>query len=282
MAYLSQASSPVADFSKFVISFMGRWPSTDSFPPGFLEFGQTTNGPCFIGLNGDGSFGSSLVGTHNAYIPVFGGVPQAGRTVQADFNTASSSVVSNAWTRFILSCDFTTGAEFTYNGTPGSFTFVSNGFRVWASINDTDYSPTSFNGPGTLVVSGQPPGSFMPNAGGLSNTADVSLPGFTVAINGFEFSIPCLAAHADPSYNPKFQMADPIMWTGVSLDTSNSTNRRLFIDADGNPVNPSVAIAALGTPVYYFSGQAASWSTNRGSAGSVTKTGTISDFTPGP
>jgi hypothetical protein len=53
-------------------------------------------------------------------------------------------------------------------------------------------------------------------------------------------------------------------------------------DADGNPVNPSIAIAALGTPAYFFQGPASSIATNLGSAGSVTKTGTIRDITPGP
>jgi hypothetical protein len=43
-----------------------------------------------------------------------------------------------------------------------------------------------------------------------------------------------------------------------------------------------VAIAALGTPVYRFRGPASGISTNLGSAGNRTKTGTVTDFTPGP
>jgi hypothetical protein len=47
-----------------------------------------------------------------------------------------------------------------------------------------------------------------------------------------------------------------MMWTGVSRDTSDVATRRLFIDAAGDPVNPSIAIATLGTPVYDFRGPA--------------------------
>jgi hypothetical protein len=149
------------------------------------------------------------------------------------------------------------------------------------SVEDTDYSPTSFHFLLNNHTS-QPAGSIMPEIWGHYDRQNTTFPAFTIAISGHEHSIPCLAANAGPSYNPKFEMADFMMWTGVSLDTSVTGNRRLFIDADGNPVNPSVAIAALGTPVYDFRGPASDVATNRGSAGNPTKTGTVTDFTPGP
>ena len=111
---------------------------------------------------------------------------------------------------------------------------------------------------------------------------DVSLPSFTIQINGLEAAIPVQAANALAGDNSIVQIADFMMWTGVSLDTSVIANRRLFIDAAGNPVNPDVAIAALGTPVYHFSGPASGIATNLGSAGNPTKAGTVTDYTPGP
>jgi hypothetical protein len=42
------------------------------------------------------------------------------------------------------------------------------------------------------------------------------------------------------------------------------------------------AIAALGTPKYDLRGPASGITTNHGSAGDFTKTGTITDYTPGP
>lgn len=46
--------------------------------------------------------------------------------------------------------------------------------------------------------------------------------------------------------------------------------RRLFIDASGKPVNPTVAAAELGTPVLLFSGDATGFATNQGSGGAFT------------
>ncbi|CAN0509792.1 unnamed protein product, partial [Phaeothamnion confervicola] len=97
--------------------------------------------------------------------------------------------------------------------------------------------------------------------------------------------IPCLAANASSLYNPRFQIADFLMWTGVSLDLSVPANRALFhvvVDLGLGPRNPLVAVAALGTPKYWFQGDEDDFAANKGSAGAVTTVGTISDFTPGP
>jgi len=67
-----------------------------------------------------------------------------------------------------------------------------------------------------------------------------------------------------------------------TIYTSITANRRLFINADGNPVNPSVAIAALGTPVDDLRGPASNIGTDGCSAGDLTKVVTVTDFKPGP
>lgn len=285
MGYLSQASSSVADFNKCVISFLGRYPSTAAFEPGFLEFGQPGGNLSGLGIGSDGSLSFFLYGRAAGYS--FTGSTTGtitGATAHVTLNTSAISPATNTWRRYIISLDLSSGAQFLYAGTINTYTLGSNSFRVWASVDDTDYSPTAF-GQGLSSFSG-PAGSILPSlnggSGSLLGTEDITYPGFSLAISGLEFAIPVLAANAAPGYNPKFEMADFMMWTGVSLDTSNSTNRRLFINADLSRPPTSTAISTLGTPVYYFSGGASAWSTNLGSAGAAVKTGTITDFTPGP
>lgn len=67
----------------------------------------------------------------------------------------------------------------------------------------------------------------------------------------------------------------------VGGDIPEST-RALFIDADGKPVNPAIATAALGQPAMLFSGDAASLPTNQGYGGPFTLTGTLTNAATAP
>jgi hypothetical protein len=288
MGYLSQASSPVADFSKCVISFLARVP-TASLPAVFFEFGDPSD-VSSAGLS-TSEFDLYLIGPDD-YTYTQGVDSSEPLRTSCHIGTGAPPPAGDTWHRYIISIDLSGGANWTYTDPPGFdpafYTFVNNDFRFWLSVDDTDYSATSFL-PRTVVsppsdpISG-PAGIFFPNMSGVEFTrsGDVNFPGFSIKLSGLEFAIPCLAANADPVYNPAFQIADFLMWTGVSLDTSVTANRRLFIDASGDPVNPSVAIAALGTPVYDVRGPASGIATNLGSAGNLTKTGTVTDYTPGP
>lgn len=82
-------------------------------------------------------------------------------------------------------------------------------------------------------------------------------------------------------------MADVSIWPGVSLLTAGDiaeATRRLFIDANGNPVDPSVAIAALGAPAFMLSGNASSFPDNNlGTSGTLTvAAGYLSNATTHP
>ena len=72
------------------------------------------------------------------------------------------------------------------------------------------------------------------------------------------------------------------LWTGVYLDLSTEANRRLFIDANGKPVSPGIARAALGTPIVELAGPTSDWHTNRGSGGGFTETGALTDAASSP
>jgi hypothetical protein len=282
MAYLSDGSSSVSNFSECVISFICRVPQEDidAFKsPNYVEFGDPA-APSGIASTLSGSFIGGFSGVEDGYTFTIDGDPVGPRTASIGLDPPAITLAADTYRRVIISFDLSTGAVFTQDDISGDYSIVSNEFRLWISVDDTDHSPTSY-ALGLNTFTGQPAGSIIPSFGSFTS-GDLSLPGFSIAISGLEFAIACLAANADPSYNPKFQMADFLMWTGVSLDTSVEANRRLFITAAGRPVHPSVAIAALGTPVYDFRGPASSVETNLGSAGSVTKTGTVTDYTPGP
>ena len=54
------------------------------------------------------------------------------------------------------------------------------------------------------------------------------------------------------------------------------------ITLDGGPAPTSEAAAAFGTQTILFTGRASEFIVNGGSSGAFTKTGTVTDFTPGP
>jgi hypothetical protein len=76
-------------------------------------------------------------------------------------------------------------------------------------------------------------------------------------------------------------VADVLFWTSY-IDLSSVTNRRLFIDGFGKPVDPEVSIATMGTPIIRFSGPTSDWHTNKGSGGGFTENGAITDSTSSP
>jgi hypothetical protein len=66
------------------------------------------------------------------------------------------------------------------------------------------------------------------------------------------------------------------------IDPTNADNLAKFITTEGKPVNPTVAEAAFGAPTFRFRGPASGIATNIGTGGTFTKTGTVTDYSPGP
>jgi hypothetical protein len=58
--------------------------------------------------------------------------------------------------------------------------------------------------------------------------------------------------------------------------------RRLFRSAGGKPVNPTVAVAALGDPLILCSGNNSTFATNRGTGGAFVLTGTLTNASTSP
>lgn len=103
------------------------------------------------------------------------------------------------------------------------------------------------------------------DAGSFSETQ----PAWSFDMNGKDFWM------GDNGYGSSWtgDIADFSFWPGINLLTAGDiaeATRRLFIDAFGNPVDPSTAIATLGTPAIMCSGDATSFLTNSlGSNGSL-------------
>ncbi len=81
-------------------------------------------------------------------------------------------------------------------------------------------------------------------------------------------------------------VADFRLWMGSFIDLTSINNRRLFVRANGKPADPSLANAALGTPIVSFIGTVASpvstFPVNGGSGGSFTTTGTLTAASTSP
>ena len=94
-----------------------------------------------------------------------------------------------------------------------------------------------------------------------------------------------IGARPDASQPMNGDIADLMVWPGVYLDLSVQDNRRLFIDADGKPVNPAVAVASLGNPILMFHGKTdgiVSAHLNKGSGGGMTINGAPSASSTSP
>jgi hypothetical protein len=104
------------------------------------------------------------------------------------------------------------------------------------------------------------------------------IPPWNIDLNGHEIGLPTKAANA--STNPGIRYGDVQICVGQCV-VPTPDNLAKFISG-GKPVNPAIAAAAFGTPTFLFKGNAASFPINRGTGGAFIKTGTVTDFTPGP
>jgi hypothetical protein len=196
--------------------------------------------------------------------------------------------------------------------------------RLWYAFDDVNYNGT-FLGPYNIDgVGGDPNGILTRTASNtLSNLAGsptcvVSAP--NLPAYGAPLGLPAAPLYVNDIY--KVELAEFLMFTGVSMDTGIEANRRLFITADGKPVNPTPTMTPLskttvgdpttwepgadasnfassasapgtggsankilGTPVVDFTRSSLNWTTGRnlGSAkGPVVKTGEIKAYFPDP
>ncbi len=103
---------------------------------------------------------------------------------------------------------------------------------------------------------------------------------FNMPFSGGRAAVPVYQNNR-PFFSYEFECADLQIYP-VFTDLSIEANRRLFFDADGKPVNPSVAVAALGDPFILLSGDASGFPINQGTGGTFTLTGTLTNASSSP
>jgi hypothetical protein len=282
--------------------------TSGGFPMLFVNlagpYGSFSEGDILAGFSGDTAnpFYSSLtaaIGAGSNWTPTVAFV--AGDEA-ADI---TSTIAPGKWFHLFLSIDFSSkdGAivhDFGL-GAPGLFDDPDHAKRVWFLINGQSFGiggsaePDLYDG----TVSGTDPnngycrtqlasaegGSISIGFGDSSGSygqALYELPPWTIALNGNEFAIPCVAENAAGGVNPANRFGDIQIWVDQYIDASNADNLAKFITAEGKAVNPTVAEAAFGAPTFRFRGPASGIATNTGTGGAFTKTGTVTDYAPGP
>ena len=124
------------------------------------------------------------------------------------------------------------------------------------------------------------PGTLNPNG-----SYDGGSAAFTMTMNGVDCYI------GDDTFGENYvgDMADLSMWPGVSFFNAGETaidsaTLQLFRTVGGKPVDPAVAIAALGTPAVMLTGGASTFANNSlGSGGAFSvDAGTLTDAATAP
>lgn len=187
------------------------------------------------------------------------------------------TVTPDAWHHILISFDFSAGCE-TAEGGGGSIVFSQICPFEWA-FDDTDYTGDylSPNTPSQFEAS--------PERGIVSDMCIIAGTAFAagdITTSGNPFGSPATGERS--AHISLCRMAEMQIYTDVTMDTSDSANRRVFIDDNGSPVAKSVAAAHFGKePEVYFRTHS-DWITgnNLGTAGDFTPTGTINAYTPGP
>lgn len=89
---------------------------------------------------------------------------------------------------------------------------------------------------------------------------------FIIPVQGHPIGIPAGIVHN--KYNTGIEMAELQLWANKKINTKLEGNRRLFVDKEGKPVDPSEAEKVLGIPDILLHGSG-NWKTgfNTGSAG---------------
>ncbi len=217
------------------------------------------------------------------------------------------NLAGDTWHHLLVSFDLSAGIIAAANPYPNSpYANASLGHsavcKMWVAIDDTNYSgtnnltgPSGFDG---IYVTGGGANDITTRVALAIATADNTpplvsnlLPANNQSYNSGSLSVPAGSASIGipaPVYYEgnilKVEMTELQIYTGVSLDTSVTANRRAFIDASRKPVSSAAAISLLGQSPDVLFHTAVNWEAghNTGTGGQFIRTGTIVDYSPGP
>jgi len=185
------------------------------------------------------------------------------------------AITAEHWHHVLVSFDLSNGCSCGF-ADPITFDQVC---KFWLALDDVNKDGL-YLGPLNDIVSGWSTQGLSGNPNTQSNVPTGFAAG-PMPTNGHNVGVPSDSSNS--THVQKVELAEFQMWTGQTLDTSVTVNRRLFLNADGSPVNPLSASTVLGTPDILLTGQS-NWQVGRntGTAGNLNPTGTINPFTPGP
>jgi hypothetical protein len=231
--------------------------------------------------------------------------------------TIYTKLAANKWVHVAFAFDFSTSSTVSWDGvntfyspdtgyylqpaTAPSCRIVLNGATPQIGNQVVESSSLYSTSPITYTTSGFDPivsgllfaavtdGTSIHNKGASLhpgptwNGDDVTIPGFNLCVNGFEFGVPCQSD--DAPYQVPLDFGDCQMWFGKFIDWSSSTNFSKIVSVaagKGVPVDPAIAAAAFGQQTILFKGDHTHFPTNLGTGGTFSLVGTNIDFTPTP
>jgi len=274
MAYLHQASATVADTAKLSLSMWFRIPSDggmqiNSFSQSLLNFGLNGESDLLkastIQLTSSGSqwfiraflFGGAVV---NPLAPP----PFFGMNNQFNSNgmTSLGETTIDAWHHLAIGYDGSQGI----GGNQGLS--ASPVFKVIL-----DGSTVA----GTASAS-TPANSAIFDAGRTSNG---------LYVQGFPIGMPLTTEQLETplQFTHKIEFGDTQIWFDSYIDWSDPDNFAKLVTVTGDIGSPaSMAEAAIefGDPQFKFTGGADQFGNNLGTGGSLTKIGTLTNFSPNP
>lgn len=221
-------------------------------------------------------------------------------------------ITPDRWHHALISFDLSNGSSVGVSfGDPTIMTAASKFY--WA-IDDVNYNGPYVGPHGPSNLAGGGPNdivSVMTGNGAdrlgfdgygaeqITPLGTVQCSGAPLPVAGYPFGFPSTAANSAAIL--KVELAEFQLFTGVTLDTSITANRRAFIDGDGKPVPPKYRRASDGTvsadpasPPFLLLGKlpdvalcqsSGNWIGGKslGSAAAhFAKTGTVKPFTPDP
>lgn len=251
---------------------------TYDFTHGFavVELGSSLMGPCFIGVRcGPLTVFGEEGGSSNPNVSVLqaklqyssGGQPpptspddptnagydffQVGGYLDGsdvvgtpEFNFKSINVVPDKWHHVLVSFDISPGAA-TSQPAPGVIKFESV-CKFWWAFDDVNYDGEYLwpYCPVCLGEAGDRNGIVSSYC--MGPRSPYSFAAGPIPTDGWPVGIPTSAESIDHVY--PVELAELQVFTGVTLDTFITTNRRAFIDTKGAPVNPQAAETLLRKP----------------------------------
>jgi hypothetical protein len=232
-------------------SLQNRSPNHDGLTLPKLRGTETTQiidwGPCMTYGRGGMNLGANGIAPRNSWIHGYAGNPR-------------DNLLRGAYNASIITDDNdkkNTTARM-WGGVVGDFNWMDWTGSIWP-----------------LYGHGQKPGPWQATFDPMHPTVpdpktfdapSYSCSGFSIPVNGNPIGIP--AGSDLYKYNTGVEMAEFQMWANKTLDTSDINMRRLFIDANGEPVSPGAAERVLGRPDILLHG-ASGWKSgsNTGKSG---------------